>query len=300
MKHRRLGATGLSVSVVGLGTWQYGGEWGREFSQNEVDEIVDAARQAEITLLDTAECYGDHLSERLVGKAIRADRDNWVVATKFGHGYKGRFERDERWQPAEVERQLEDSLRALATDRIDLYQFHSGANSVFDSEELWTMLRRQVEAGKVRALGISVSSAPETHLHQAGRARALGAGAMQVVYNRLKQDAEKELFPLCRREDLGVIARVPLASGFLGGRYRGEVHFDPTDIRSRRSPQDLKETLAMVETIRAKEVPPGVPMSLWALAWCLSHPAVTCVIPGAKSAQQVRLNAAAADLSWRR
>ena len=300
MKHRRLGATGLSVSVVGLGTWQYGGEWGREFSQSEVDEIVDAARQAEITLIDMAECYGDHLSERLVGQAIRGDRDNWVVATKFGHGYKGRFERGERWSPAEVERQLEDSLRALATDRIDLYQFHSGANSVFDSEELWTMLRRQVEAGKVRALGISVSSAPETHLHQAGRARALGAGAMQVVYNRLKQDAEKELFPLCRREDLGVIARVPLASGFLGGRYRGEVHFEPTDIRSRRSPQDLKETLAMVETIRAKEVPPGVPMSLWALAWCLSHPAVTCVIPGAKSAQQVRLNAAAADLSWRR
>ena len=105
MDYRTLGSTGLKVSVVGLGTWQLGGEWGKKFTQEEVDRIFDAARQNGITLVDTAECYGDHLSEKLAGGAVKADRQRWIIATKFGHRYTTPFERDQLWSAADVQRQ---------------------------------------------------------------------------------------------------------------------------------------------------------------------------------------------------
>lgn len=254
------------VSTVGLGTWQLGGEWGRTFDQAAADAIVDAAREAGITLIDTAECYGDHRSERLVGAAIREDRDGWTVATKFGHRFVDHLQREERWSAGEVRQQLEDSLRALGSDWIDLYQFHSGPNDLFDNDELWAMLRRQVEEGRIRFLGISVSSNPATWLHQAGRAVEVGASAIQLVYNRLRREPERELLPLCERQELGVLARVPLASGLLSGTWHPGMGFGPTDHRSRRDPEATARELAEVERIRAEEVPGGMPMAGWALA----------------------------------
>jgi myo-inositol catabolism protein IolS len=116
MKYRRLGRTDLTVSVVGVGTWQFGGEWGKDFAQGGVDAILGRARDLGINLIDTAECYGDHLSESLVGKAIARDRDHWIVATKFGHRFTGLHQRDEQWSARQVVEQLERSLRALRTD----------------------------------------------------------------------------------------------------------------------------------------------------------------------------------------
>src|SRR4051812_22244865 len=102
MKYRRLGKTNLRVSVIGVGTWQFGGEWGKEFSQPEVDAIFDAARETEINFIDTAECYGDHTSETFIGNAIARDRDQWVVATKFGHKFHGYMNRTEPRSPKDV------------------------------------------------------------------------------------------------------------------------------------------------------------------------------------------------------
>ena len=107
MRHRTLGSTGLSVSVVGVGTWQLGGEWGKDYTQDEADAIFDAARACGINLIDTAECYGDHESERLIGAAIERDRDQWIVATKVGHKYHGPFDRTEPREPADVRQQHE-------------------------------------------------------------------------------------------------------------------------------------------------------------------------------------------------
>lgn len=126
MKYRKLGKTGLKVSVIGVGTWQFGGEWGKNFTQLEVDQILDRARDLGINLIDTAECYGDHLSEILIGNAIKKNRKDWIIATKFGHSFDGHLQRGSHWTPQEVLKQLEDSLKALQTDAIDLYQFHSG------------------------------------------------------------------------------------------------------------------------------------------------------------------------------
>jgi aryl-alcohol dehydrogenase-like predicted oxidoreductase len=136
MKYRRLGKTGLVVSVVGVGTWQLSGEWGRRFTQPEVDRLLGRAHEVGVNLIDTAECYGDHLAEVLIGGAIHRHRNDWVVATKFGHrfhpealhnsGGSPTQLRSEHWSPAEVVTQLEASLRALRTDHVDLYQMHSG------------------------------------------------------------------------------------------------------------------------------------------------------------------------------
>lgn len=295
MKYRILGKTGLHVSVIGVGTWQFGGEWGQPFSQGAADAVLEKAQELGINLIDTAECYGDHHSERLIGNFLSGQREQWVVASKFGHKYHTSFDRTDIWDPEGVTHSVEDSLRALQMDYIDLLQFHSGNNQVFDNMELWAALQKLVQAGKVRHLGLSIS--PNTNVYQTGRAGQVGASVIQVIYNRLDREPEATVFPLCREQNLGVLCRVPLASGFLSGKYRpGTVFSDPEDIRSRRSPEEVQKRLQQAEEIRRSELPAGVPMAAWALAWCLQHPAVTCVIPGCKSPEQVAMNAAAADL----
>jgi aryl-alcohol dehydrogenase-like predicted oxidoreductase len=295
MQYRRLGKTEMVVSVVGVGTWQFGGEWGKNFEQREVDEIFDRARLRGINLVDTAECYGDHLSERLVGAATHRDRDKWVLATKFGHHFHGYLDRTTVYDPEDVRKQFEGSLKALRTDYVDLYQFHSGNNEMFQTPGLWKMLDGFVKAGKVRHLGISVS--PNDNLFQVDRATGVGAEVIQVVYNRLDRKPEEGLFQSCARQDLGVLARVPLASGLLSGKYKPGVKFPPGDVRATHDPAKLEEKLREVERIRREEVPPGVDMAQWALAWCLRHDAVTGVIPGCKDVGQVDSNAAAAELA---
>ena len=246
MFYRTLGRTGLRVSVVGVGTWQFGGEWGQDFTQTEVDAILGAAHDCGINFLDTAECYGDHLSERFIGAALAGRRDRWIIATKFGHHFHRHFERTMHFDPADV----------------------------------------------VRHLGLSIS--PPTNIYQTERARSVGAGTIQVVYNRLQRAPEAQVLPACRRDNLGVLARVPLASGFLSGKYQPGATFPLSDVREALMKNDRDAKLAEVQRLAATEVPAGVPMSQWALAWCLKNPAVTAVIPGCKSPEQIRANAAAA------
>ncbi|MDB5332777.1 MAG: aldo/keto reductase [Phycisphaerales bacterium] len=295
MKYRTLGSTGLRVSVVGIGTWQYGGEWGKDFTQAEVDAIFDRCRETGITLIDTAECYGDHLSEQFIGNAIARDREKWVLATKFGHHFHKYMDRTVHYEPSDVLKQLEDSLKALKTDYIDLYQFHSGDNEKFQTPGLWEILDKQVKAGKVRHLGISVS--PNDNVWQIDRASQVGAQAVQVIYNRLDRRPEQGLLQSCQKQNLGVLARVPLASGLLTGKYKPGTTFKEGDVRSTHDPEKTQARLREVEQIQKTEVPPGVNMAQWALAWCMQNDAVSCVIPGCKDVGQVESNAAAAELA---
>ncbi len=294
MHYRLLGRTGLKLSVVGVGTWQFGGEWGHAFTPAEVDAILGTAQDAGINFLDTAECYGDHLSETLIGGALAGRRDRWIIATKFGHHFHEPFKRSNHFDPADVVRQLDASLQALRTDHVDLLQCHSAGDAQFRTEDLWETLLKEQARGRVRHLGISIS--PNTNVYQTDRATLVGAGAIQVIYNRLQREAEETVFPSCRKQHLGVLARVPLASGFLSGKYRPGATFPASDVREAWMKKDRDAKLAEVQRIAATEVPAGVPMARWALAWCLRHPAVTAAIPGCKSPEQVRDNAAAADL----
>lgn len=294
MKYRKLGITDLKVSVIGVGTWQFGGEWGKSYSAQEVEQILGKAKELGINLIDTAECYGDHLSEQLIGKAIKKSREEWVIATKFGHHFHGHKNRTNHWTASKVMAQLDESLRALQTDYIDLYQFHSGPDEAFLQDELWTALDKQKQAGKIRHLGISIKD--NDNLLQTEGASQVQAGAIQVVYNRLDRKAEQRVFPACSRLQLGVLARVPLASGYLTGKYQSGSIFPANDVRAGHDQQEREDKLRQVQDIRRSEVPEGVAMASWALAWCLQHPAVTCVIPGCKDVEQVILNAQAAEL----
>lgn len=294
MKYRKLGTTDLMVSVVGIGTWQFGGEWGKDFTQLEVDQILNKSKELGINLIDTAECYGDHLSEQLIGKYIANERrEDWVIATKFGHHFHSHMNRTNHWSADDVLQQLDASLQALSTDYVDLYQFHSGSDEVFNNDDLWTTLDKQIQAGKIRHLGISIGS--NDNLHQTAAASKVHAKVIQVVYNRLDREPEERVFPSCQEQNLGVLARVPLASGYLSGKYKPGSVFESNDVRHNHDQEKTLQKLKMVEEIHQNEVPENIDMAQWALAWCLKHPAVTSVIPGCKNVEQVESNAAAVE-----
>jgi aryl-alcohol dehydrogenase-like predicted oxidoreductase len=296
MRFRTLGKTGLQTSVIGLGTWQLGGEWGVDFSQPAADAILDAAADAGVNFIDTAECYGpDHLSERLIGDYLaRRDRSRWIVATKFGHHFNRFLDRTDDFSVAGVRQQLESSLKALHVETIDLYQFHSGSDELFRHEELWGMLAEQKRAGKIRHLGVSIMQ--KGSAAQAEEAARMGAESLQVFYNRLDRRPEQLYLPSARRDHLGVIGRVPLASGLLTGKYRPGQSFAANDVRSKMAAEKLQRDLAEVERLQKEEVPPGTALGHWAIAWCLRDPLVTSVVCGCKTPDQVRANASAAKL----
>jgi aryl-alcohol dehydrogenase-like predicted oxidoreductase len=293
MEYRILGSTGLRASVVGIGTWQLGGEWGHDYSQSEADAIFDKGTELGINLIDTAECYGDHLSERLIGNYLgRHHRSRWIIATKFGHRFNSFLNRTDEFSVNGVREQLEESLRSLGVDTIDIYQFHSGVDGFFQNQELWTMLAEQKRAGKIRHLGVSILGKGSEL--QAREARNFGAEVLQVIYNRLDRRPEQTVFPHAAKSNLGILARVPLASGLLTGKYRPGAAFNAKDVRATFDASKMEKDLAEVERIRQSEVLPGVPMGQWALAWCLKNPLVSCVIPGCKDPAQVEANASAA------
>jgi len=296
MRYRILGKTGLHPSVIGVGTWQFGGEWGVNFSQAEVDAILDTAAAAGINFIDTAECYGpDHLSEKLIGDYLsRRDRSKWIVATKFGHHFNSFMNRTDDFSVAGVQTQLEASLKALHVETIDLYQFHSGSDELFQNEKMWTMLAEQKRAGKIRHLGISILQKGSEL--QAREAAKFGAETLQVFYNRLDRRPEQLFFPHAREHQLGIIGRVPLASGLLTGKYPPGTTFAANDVRSQMGAERLEHDLAEVERLQTTEVPAGVSMANWAMAWCLQDPLVSSVICGCKNPAQVQANAQAAEL----
>jgi myo-inositol catabolism protein IolS len=297
MKYRTLGKTGLRVSVIGLGTWQFGGEWGVSFSQEQVAPLFRKALELGINFIDTAECYGDHLAEQLIGQALQdlKARDQFILATKFGHHFVEPFKRTEPRSGPEVAAQLEASLKALRTDYIDLYQYHSWGDTQVEDQSVRAVLERALQAGKIRHIGNSLPGSAKTP-RQIERAKAFHVQTVQLVYNRLARQAEDHFFPVCERLRLGVLARVPLASGLLSGKYQPGAKFAENDVRAKWQAAGMDQRLADVQRLAQTEVPPGVPMARWALAWCLKSPAVQCVIPGCKTVQQVQDNALAADL----
>lgn len=296
MIYRTLGKTGAEVSVIGVGTWQFGGEWGINFQQKAVDDIFRTAKECGINLIDTAECYGDHLSESLIGNAIAQDRDDWFLATKFGHHFCQNFQRTENRTAADVTKQLEDSLKALKTDVIDLYQYHSWADDEVFADDVQAALLKAKDQGKVRFLGNSVRTKGDT-TPQIRQSESMSIDAIQIVFNRLQREPEQGAFEICQQQNLGVMARVPLASGYLSGKYKPGHQFEKTEVRGNRDGQEERDAcLIQAAAIQKEEVPEGVDMAQWAIAWCLKHPAVDCVVPGVKNADQVRSNAAAVEL----
>jgi aryl-alcohol dehydrogenase-like predicted oxidoreductase len=299
MQSRRLGKTGWDVSEIGFGAWAIGGEWG-ETDEEESMAALHAAVDAGVTFFDTADVYGDGRSERLLGRLLRERDERLVVATKFGR----RVEQDPALFTYENLRAwLERSRENLGVEAVDLVQLHSPPWETYYLPEVHEACSRLVQEGLVRAYGVSVEKVEEG-------LKAIeydGVATIQLIFNLLRQRPAELFFEQARRRDVGVIVRVPLASGLLTGKFDRNSTFAAEDHRAynRQGEQfdrgetfsgvDYEVGLEVVEELRPL-VPPGATLAQLALGWILTFDAVSTVIPGAKTPEQVRANAAAADL----
>lgn len=299
MRYRTLGKSGLEVSEVGFGAWAIGGSWGRVDDDTSL-EALRAAVAHGVTFVDTADVYGDGRSERLVAQ-MRAANPEIVVATKAGrrldpHTAGG-------YTAANLERFVDRSLANLAVDTIDLLQLHCPPTDVYYRPEVFAALDDLVVRGKVRSYGVSVERVEEA-------LKAIeypNVATVQIIFNMFRQRPAALFFERARRRNIGVIVRVPLASGLLTGKFTAESFFAADDHRAfnrHGEAFDVGETfagvdfatgLAAVEEIR-ELVPDGVTMAQFALRWILMFDAVSTVIPGAKTSKQAIANAAASDL----
>ncbi|SDM65949.1 aldo/keto reductase [Allokutzneria albata] len=300
MERRELGRSGGQVGVVGLGAWQLGADWG-EVDEGQALSVLDAAVDAGVTFIDTADVYGDGRSERLVGRFLKG-RQGITVATKMGRRITPQ---DPAIYTLHNFRAWTDRSRAnLGVDTLDLVQLHCPPTPVYSADEVFDGLDTLVEEGRVAAYGVSV----ETRAEALTAIARPGVASVQIILNALRLGPLAEVLPAARAAGVGIIARVPLASGLLSGRYDANTTFADNDHRSyNRNGEafDVGETFSGVdfgiglEAVRrlAPLVPPGVTMAQFALRWIIDQPGVSVVIPGARTPAQARANAEAADLA---
>ena len=298
MRYRTLGASGLMVSEVGLG----GNNFGRRLDLEGTRAVVDAALDAGVTLIDTADVYGDRGgSETLLGQVLEGRREQVVLATKFGGGMGGAYGDDHgaRGSRRYVRRAIEGSLRRLQTDHVDLYQYHV-PDGITPIEETLGALDELVREGKVLYVGSSNLDAWQVAEADAV-ARAQGVSrfvAAQNEFSLLERDAARELVPACERFGIGILPYFPLASGLLTGKYqRGTARPGGTRL-SGRDEVFTDRTFDTLETLEKFAADRGVTVLELAFGWLLAHVPVASVIAGAMRPEQVRANAAAPG-AWR-
>jgi aryl-alcohol dehydrogenase-like predicted oxidoreductase len=295
MQYVRLAKTELQVSVLALGTWAFGGEWG-SFDEGEAKATIHAALNNGITLFDTAQGYGFGIAERLLAGALwdQVKREEVIVATKGGLRKDGDdLLRDlsARW----LRQGVESSLRNLQTDYIDLYQLH-WPDPKTPLEETAGALEEMVGEGKIRHVGVSnFSPAQMDTLASRGRVET-----DQPPYHMFRREIEGDVLPYCGDHDIGVLAYGPLAHGLLSGRMTPETTFPPDDWRSKSSDftgERFRANLAVVDGLRRYADGRGISLPQLAVAWAISHPAVQAAIVGARRPSQLEATLPAAEVS---
>ena len=303
METRRLGRTGKDVGVVGLGTWQLGADWG-DVTEDEALAVLRAAHEEGVTLLDTADVYGDGRSERVIRRFVAdlPEAERPFVATKAGR--RADPFTAEQYTPENLRAWVDRSREDLGVERLDLVQLHCPPTAVYSDDAVYDALDAMVAEGRLAAYGVSVETVDEG-LTAIARP---GVASVQVILNAFRRKPLERLLPAADAAGVGVLARVPLASGLLTGKYDESTTFAADDHRTyNRNGEafDVGETFSGVPfdvgVAAAREVAEvaaarGVPTSALALRWVLDQPGVTAVIPGARNAEQARGNAAAAAL----
>jgi aryl-alcohol dehydrogenase-like predicted oxidoreductase len=299
MEKRTLGRTGREVGVVGLGAWQLGADWG-EVDESDALAVLRAAVEGGVTFIDTADVYGDGRSERLVGQVLK-EYDGLTVATKMGRRVAQipsnyTLDNFQAWN---------DRSRAnLGVDTIDLVQLHCPPTPVYSTDAVFDALDNLVEEGRLASYGVSVETCAEA-LTAIARPNV---ASVQIILNAFRLKPLDEVLPAARGADVGIIARVPLASGLLSGKYDENTTFSADDHRTYNrhgEAFDVGETFSGVDFATGLEavrrlmpwLPAGATMAQFALRWILDQPGVTVVIPGARNPSQVAGNVAAAQLS---
>lgn len=298
MQIRKLTPDGLTIPEIGLGCWQLGGGWGARWDNDIARQTLAQAHATGVRFIDTADVYGDGASERSIGQFLKSHRD-LIVATKLGRGdiYPDGYSREA------VRTATQRSLERLGVDRLDLTQLHCVPPAVLKNGNIFDWMRELREDGLISRFGASVETVEEglLCLEQEGLA------SLQVIFNIFRQKPLQTLLPRAKEKGVGIIVRLPLASGLLSGKMTHATTFRPDDHRhfNRDGQQfNVGETFAGLEFATgidlaqdiASRVPQGMTMAQMALRWILDHDAVSVVIPGASSPMQVLSNVAAADL----
>ncbi len=299
MQYRTLGKTNFKISEVSLGTWQVGGKWGSEFNSNNADEILNTAVDHGINFIDTADVYGDRLSEKAVGKLIKSRPERIYVATKCGRRLQPHT--NEQYTPLALRNFVEDSLKNMQVDYIDLIQIHCPPTEVYYRPEIFEEFEKLKAEGKILNMGVSVEKVEE----------ALKAieydcvSTVQIIFNIFRQRPSTLFFEQARKKNIGIIARVPLASGLLSGKFNKDTKFTEDDHRNfnrNGDAFDKGETFSGVdyniglETVaELKNNFPSIPLPTLALQWILAFEEVSCVIPGASRTSQLLQNIATID-----
>src|SRR5512145_12118 len=294
MKYRTLGRTGLSVSAVGLGTMVHAGHFGA-MKDSESLSAIDTALELGVNFIDTSDAYGAGYSETLLGQALRGKRDKVVLATKGGNTMVGPNRGKRNFSPDYISRVMDESLKRLQTDYIDLYQLHNPTVEVIERGEVWDVLERAQRVGKIRHYGVSINTMEEgIAAVKDGRAETI-----QVEYNLLAQEPREKIFPLAEQANVAIIARMPLKRGILTGKMTAadEARFQGEDVRARSfKGEAFAKELAKAEQLKFLVHGPVKNLGQAAIAFCIAHPAVSVVIPGARNAEQMRENASGADV----
>ncbi|MFP3542012.1 aldo/keto reductase [Rhizobium sp. SIMBA_035] len=302
MKEHSFGRMPFSVTNVGFGAWQIGGSWG-DVSEADGRAALNAALDAGMTFIDTADVYGDGRSEKIVADVLKSRGGKRpMVATKAGRRLNPHVA--DGYTKANLEGFIDRSLKNLEVESLDLVQLHCPPTEVLYRAEVFEGLNELQKAGKIKGYGVSVEKVEEA-------LKAIefpGVESIQIIYNIFRQRPDHLFFQEARRKNVAVIARVPLASGLLSGKITRDTKFASDDHRNfNRNGEafDVGETFAgvpfevglqAVEEVR-KLVPEGATMAAFALRWILMHEAVTVVIPGARNGEQAKANAEAASLA---
>ena len=305
MEERVLGKTERPVSVVGLGTWQLGADWG-EVSDADALAVLEAAAEAGMTFFDTADVYGDGRSEQLIGRFLADHPDLTItVATKMGRRVE---QRPENYTLTNFRAWTDRSRQNLGVDQLGLVQLHCPPSSVYSHDQVYDALDALVDKGAIAAYGVSVETCDEALTAISRR----GTATVQIIFNAFRRKPLDYVLPAAKQAGVGIIARVPLASGLLSGRYTADTQFAENDHRNfnrQGESFDVGETFSGVDfetgVAAAKEFSRLVTEHLGdqitpaqaALAWVVQQPGVSTVIPGARSVEQVQSNAAAGDLA---
>lgn len=300
MQQRTFGRIGRDVSVIGLGTWQLGADWG-DVDESAALAVLGASEEAGVTLFDTADVYGDGRSESLIGRFLAEGRGRDVfVATKMGRRLA---QKPENYVPENFRTWIDRSRANLGVDRIDLVQLHCPPSEVIDDDATYDALDELVTEGRIAAYGVSV----ETCAQALSAIARPNVASVQIIVNAFRLKPLEQVLPAAASAGVGVLARVPLASGLLSGRYTAATTFAADDHRTfnrHGEAFDRGETFSGVDFAEgveaagelARALPEGVTLAAASLAWVASQPGVTSVIPGARSVAQARANAAAAEL----
>ena len=300
MEQREISRLSRSVSVIGLGTWQLGADWGA-VSESDATAVLATAAEDGVTFFDTADVYGDGRSEQLIGRFLKANPGlDIFVATKMGRRVE---QRRENYTLDNFRAWTDRSRQNLQTEVLDLVQLHCPPDDVFTDDQVFDALDTLVAEDRIRAYGVSVETCAQA-LTAIGRP---GVASVQIILNAFRQKPLDEVLPAAHASGVGIIARVPLASGLLSGRYRHDTTFAADDHRTfnrRGEAFDVGETFAGVDFDTGVDaavefadlLPDGVAPAAGALRWVIDQPGVSTVIPGARNVEQARSNSAAAEL----